>query len=522
MKKQRLTRTILALSTTLAVVMAGCSAKTETGSGQAVKSSSPTQSETLVIARLSDANNLDPHFISSINAASVVHQKVYEGLVTRDQNMEFKPLLATEWKQLDDRTWEFKLRQGVTFHDGTPFTAAAVKKTIGRVLDPAVASPRANLFKMIQEVKVVDDYTVQFILSSPFSPLLSILASHEGSIISPAAIEKYGKELARNPVGTGPWTFTSWTPGQEIVLARNDNYWGQKVKVKQVVFKVVPEDATRIAMLETGEAQIAEPLPVTEIERVQASSSMNLYRSEAFGTEFIGFNTKKKPFDDVRVRQAISHAIQTDAIISGVFNQVGTKVYSTMGSKVFGANTSLKGYDYDPNKAKQLLAEAGYPNGFKTTLWTGDRKERINTAEVVQSQLKGIGIDVDVKVLEYGAYLDAEDNGETDMFISGWGNATGDADYNQYNLFHTSSLGKGGNTTFYRNAEVDNLIDQGRVEQDPEKRKQLYAKAQEIEMSEAPMIPIRTIENIAAVSNRIKGFRISPSGYLMINDVTME
>ncbi|WP_411503855.1 glutathione ABC transporter substrate-binding protein [Brevibacillus centrosporus] len=506
------------------LLLSGCSNGGETGgsSKQAGAEASDSAQKILIIARQSDANNLDPHFISAINAASVVHHKVYEGLIQRDESMEFKPMLATEWKQVDDVTWEFRLRQDVKFHDGTPFNAEAVKTTIARVLDEKVGSPRATQFKMIKEVKAIDDYTVQFKLEYPYSPLLSILANHEGSILSPKAIEQYGKDLSKHPVGTGPFVFESWTPGQEIVLAKNENYWGEKVKVDKAVFKVVPEDTTRIAMVETGEAHIAEPLPVTEIDRVKTSPQLDLYRSEGLGTEFVGFNTKKKPFDDVRVRQAINYAIETDAIIQGVYNRVGTRANSAMSPKVLGYSDSVQGYTFDPNKAKALLKEAGYPNGFKTTIWTGDRKERINAAEVIQSQLKGIGIEVEVKVLEYGAYLDAEDNGETDMFISGWGNATGDGDYNQYNLFHSSSLGKGGNTTFYVNKEVDQLIEVGRREQDPQKRRDIYARALQIESSEAPMVPIRNLENVAAVGKNIKGFWISPSGYMMINDITIE
>ncbi|WP_301171330.1 glutathione ABC transporter substrate-binding protein [Brevibacillus nitrificans] len=506
------------------LLLSGCSNGSETGavSKQAGSEASASAQKTLIIARQSDANNLDPHFISAINAASVVHHKVYEGLIQRDESMEFKPMLATEWKQVDDVTWEFKLRQDVKFHDGTPFNAEAVKATIARVLDEKVGSPRATQFKMIKEVKAIDDYTVQFKLEYPYSPLLSILANHEGSILSPKAIEQYGKDLSKHPVGTGPFVFESWTPGQEIVLVKNENYWGEKVKVDKAVFKVVPEDTTRIAMVETGEAHIAEPLPVTEIDRVKNSPQLELYRSEGLGTEFVGFNTKKKPFDDLRVRQAINYAIETDAIIQGVYNRVGTRANSAMSPKVLGYSDNVQGYTFDPNKAKTLLKEAGYPNGFKTTIWTGDRKERINAAEVIQSQLKGIGIEVEVKVLEYGAYLDAEDNGETDMFISGWGNATGDGDYNQYNLFHSSSLGKGGNTTFYVNKEVDQLIEEGRREQDPQKRRDIYARALQIESSEAPMVPIRNLENVAALGKNIKGFWISPSGYMMINDITIE
>ncbi len=275
-------------------------------------------------------------------------------------------------------------------------------------------------------------------------------------------------------------------------------------------------------MVETGEAQIAEPIPVSEMERIQASSTMSLYRSDAWGTDYIGFNLKKKPFDDIRVRQAISYAIDTDAIIKGVFNNVGKKAAGPMGSGVWGYSENIKGYAYDVNKAKALLAEAGYPNGFKTTIWTNDKKERMNLAEVVQSQLKGIGIDLEIKVVEWGAYLESTGKGEQDMFILGWSNATGDADYNQYFNYHTEAHGSVGNRFFYSNPEVDKLINEGRRESDETKRKAIYEKAQEIEMREAPMVMIRYFENLAVTGKNVKNFRIHPSGNLILNDVILQ
>ncbi|MET3291591.1 UNVERIFIED_CONTAM: peptide/nickel transport system substrate-binding protein [Brevibacillus sp. OAP136] len=521
MKKQ-IVGAVLALS----VALTGCAASPQTQESTGGKTeptaAAPKEGGTLVIARLSDANNLDPHFSTQINSMATIQHKVYEGLVLLDANSEYKPLLATEWKQLDDLTWEFKLRQGVEFQDGTPFNAAAVKKTIERILDKNNPTPKANMFGMIKEVKAVDDSTVQIVLSYPFAGLLSILAAAEGVMISPAAIDKYGKDLTKHPVGTGPFTFESWTPGQEIVLVKNEKYWGTKPKLDKVVFKTVPEDATRVAMVEAGEAQIAEQLPVTEIERVQSSDTVTLGRFESFADDHIGFNTKKKPFDDVRVRQAIAHAIDKEAIIKGVYNNVGKVANSTLGPKVIGYSPNVKGFDYDLNKAKQLLAEAGYPNGFKATVSLNDNKARINVAEVLQSQLKGIGIDLQVNVMEFGAYIDAATKGNTDMFISGWGNATGDADYNQYNLFHSSSAGLPGNHAFYNNKDVDKLIEDGRKEKDPEKRKQIYEKAQEIESQEVPYIPYRSSENLAAIAKNVKGAWISPSGYLEINDVTLQ
>ncbi|MEH7080871.1 glutathione ABC transporter substrate-binding protein, partial [Bacillus velezensis] len=411
-------------------------------------------------------------FMSTINAASVTHHKIYEGLVERDKNNEIQPMLAEEWKQLNDTTWEFTLKHDVKFHDGTPFNATAVKKTFDRLLDPNVASPRAVVLKMVKEIKVIDEYTVQFILKEPFSPLLSILANHEGGIISPKTIEKYGKNMIQEPNGTGPFKFDSWSPGQEITLVKNTDYWGDEPKVNKVVFKVVPEDSTRISMIETGEAHIAEPLPVAVMDQVESSQAMDIYRSEGYGTEYIGFNVTKKPFNDVRVRKAIAHAVEMDSIIKGVFNDVGVKANSLMGSKVFGYDEKLKAYEYNLKEAKKLMAEAGYAKGFNATILTMDSKERVNLAEVLQSQLIGIGIHLKVQVMEYGSFVERVNSGQSEMFIISWRNATGDADYNQYNLFHTDSQGGAGNTFFYSNQQVDDLINAARKEKDEEKRKE--------------------------------------------------
>jgi peptide/nickel transport system substrate-binding protein len=504
------------------LTISGCSTNMGANSDDQAGGHASKKNDRLVIVRQSDVENLDHHFMSTINAASVTHRKIYEGLVGRDKNAKIKPLLAKEWEQLDDTTWEFKLREDVTFHDGTPFNAEAVKKTFDRLTDPKVASPRAVVFKMLKEVKIIDDHTVQLLLSEPFSPLLSILASHEGGIISPKTIDKYGKDIIQEPVGTGPFVFESWETGKEIVFHKNEAYWGDQPKVREVVFKVVPEETTRISMLETGEAHIAEPLSVNMMASVKTSSNVDVYRSEGFGTEYVGFNVQKEPFNDVRVRKAISHAIEMDSIMKGVFNNIGKKANSLLGSKVFGYHPEMKAYEYNVNEAKKLLAEAGYPDGFETTLLTMDSKERIGLAEVMQSQLKGIGIDLDIQIQEYGTFVEQATSGNSEMFIISWRNATGDADYNQYNLFHSSSHGPAGNTFFYSNDEVDQLIEEARSEKDQEKRIELYGKSQEIEMKDAVYIPVRVIENMAAVRKGVKDFTISPAGYMEINEISID
>lgn len=524
MVNKRFLAAYLAVVVGIALALIGCSSNSEQHASNSSTTAETLNTQgTLIIARKADATTLDPHFITNNNTSNYISMgKVYEGLVQRDQNMKFLPALATEWKQLNDVTWEFKLRQGVTFHDGTPFNAQAVQKTFARILDKNVGSSRIAVFAMVKEIKAIDDYTVQFVLDYPYAPLLASLAINDGSIISPKAIEQYGKDLAKHPVGTGPFSFESWTPGQEMVLVRNENYWGEKSKIAKVIYKIVPEDTTRTAMVETGEAHLTDQVPVSELARVQSSPSIKLLRTEGLGIEWLDFNVQKKPFDDVRVRQAIAHAIDKEAIIKGVYNDVGRKAVSTLSPKVVGYHPTLKDYDYDVNKAKALLAEAGYPNGFTTSIMTGDQKERVNLAEVIQAQLKEIGIDVEVKSMEYGAYLAAAGKGEHEMTIGSWGNATGDGDSVQWNIFHSSSFGDPGNHAFYANAEVDMLIEAGRRESDPVKRDQIYAKLQEIEWKDAPVVPIRIVDHLAIVSEKVKDFSMDPIGFFQLNKVTVE
>lgn len=500
--------------TLMTVILTGCSTGKQVNETTNKTNGSSSNKNSMIIVRQSDINGLDPHYSPDIS----VNNLIYETLVTRDKNMNIIPLLATKWEQLDDLTWKFELRQGVKFQDGTPFDANAVKKTFQRLLDPELAVPQANDFAMVKDVEVLDKYTVQFHFKYPFSPFLSILSSVEGSIISPKLLDLNKKGELKQMVGTGPFALDSWKSNDQFVLVKNNQYWGNMPKLEKVTFKVVPETSTRISMVETGEADVAEQVPVSEIDRIMSSNTMKLYRSESLGVEFIGFNTKKKPFDDVRVRQAISYAINKEDIISGVYNNIGKLTNTPITPGMLGSTPDIKGYPYDPNKAKDLLKEAGYPNGIKTTIWTSDKKEMVTLAEVIESQLKGIGIDVEVNVLEFASFYDEINKGNQDMFINYWGNLSGDGDYNQFSLFHSSSFGSGGNRLFYSNQKVDKLIEQARQEKDQSKRSKLYAEAQKLEMEDAAMIPYRVQENLAAVNNSVKNYWIDPRGFTRLTD----
>jgi len=505
------------------MLLAGCGSSNGTGNNAAPGTSASSASNTLNIAVEADATKLDPQLGTDIPSANVYYGKIYEGLVTQDKNMNIMPVLATSWKQVNSTTWDFNLRQGVKFQDGTPFNAQAVIATFQRIEDPKTASPRASLFKMIKSMKAINDYKVEFVTKYPFAPMLANLSHYSAGIISPAAIQKYGNNLGQHPVGTGPFSFQSWTPGSAITLVRNDSYWGPKPTLQKVVFQVVPEDATRLAMLQTNQVQLDDTVSPDDLSQLKNSTSVNLVETPGLGNDYLGFNLKIKPYDNVKVRQAIAMALDKSSIVQGVWNGVGSVANGPMGPMVFGYDANLPSYAYDLNKAKQLMAQAGFANGFNTTLWTNNDPSREKLAEVIQSQLKGIGVNIQIKTMDWAAYLAATGQGNGDgMYLLGWSNMTGDADYNQYFLFDTEAEGNTGNRSFYSNPQVDKLIQEGRLETNPTKRLAIYAQAQQIEVQDAPMVFLHNSTFLTATTSNVKGYWMSPSEIDQLDNITLQ
>lgn len=520
----------------LSFVLAACAGGSDSGDKEGDKDSTAKGEDTpeaveggeLVLALLSDAKSLDPAGSNDV-PSSVIQANIYETLVNRDEDNTIIPGLATEWDAVDETTYEFKLREDVKFHDGEPFNAAAVKANLDRILDEKVASPRYFLFEMISEVVVVDDYTVQLKTEYPFAPIYAHLSHSGGAMISPKAIEadyagmEEGKDpgavISNAPVGTGYFKFDSWEPGSQVKLVKNDDYWGDKVHVDSVVFKVVPEGTTRDADLERGFVHITDPVDPIAVEEINNSDYAKVVQKPSASLSYIGFNTEKEPFNDPKVRQAISMMVNKDEIIEGVYEGFGIPAKGPLAPSIFGYNDDAQPLEYNVEEAKKLLAEAGYADGFSTTIWTNDNKQRVDMAVILQNSLQELNIDVKVEQMEFGTYLDKTAEGEHDMFVLGWSNATGDADYGMYALFHSSQKGNPGNRTFYENAEVDALLDEGRRESDPAKRIELYNKVQEHLIDDAPMVYIHHQEYLLGVSNKIEGFEIDEAGIYNLQNV---
>lgn len=471
--------------------------------------------DTLIVGMGADAVSLDPHR-SNDQSSSRVRSHIYETLILQTEDLQLVPGLADSWTQIDDLTFEFKLKKDVVFHDGSPFTAADVKFTFER----ALTSPDiGHIIGSLESVEVVDDFTVRLVTKQPFAPMLTHLAHPAASILSEEVVSAAGYEFAV-PVGTGPYKFVEWVIGDKVTLARFDDYHGTKAVIPNVVFRAIPDNSVRTIELETGAIDIAYDIQPSDVNRVGDNADLTLYRDSNLSMNYIGFNMEKKPFDDVRVRQAINYAIDMDSIVKVVLMGVGAPAFGPIGPNVWGSKQDLEPYGFDVELAKSLLAEAGYPDGFTTTLWTNDNKTRIDIAEIVQNQLGAVGIEVTVEVVEWGKYLTDTAEGKHDMFILGWTTVTADADYGLYALFHSTQVGSPGNRTWFNDARVDELLTVGRTTLDTSARSAAYAEAQQIIRDQAPWIFVNTGENVAGSAKNVVGFVQHPAGHHRLNLVS--
>lgn len=467
--------------------------------------------QTLMVAQASDPVTLDPHGQNDQPSARVRVQ-IYETLVNHGYDLEIVPGLAESWEQIDEVTWEFKLRQGVRFHNGDLFTAADVKYSFDRIKE--LPSPAAFLIDEVEEVVVVDPYTVRIVLKQPFAPILAHLAHPSNSIVNRRSVEEagdaYGTQVA---VGTGPFEFVEWVAGSHVELKRYDGYWGEPAKVERLIIRGIPENTVRAIELETGGVDIAYNIaPIDEL-RLTGAPGIILDKYETLSTSYIGFNCQKEPFDNPLVRKALNYALDVEAVVDFIYSGQARAVTGPLPPLVWASRTDLPGYEYNPDKAKELLAEAGYPNGFKTTIWTNDNPLRMQIAEMFQADLAGIGIEAEVLVVPWATYLEDTAAGKHDMFILGWVTVTADPDYGLWALFHSSQFGNAGNRTFYANPRVDELLELGRLEGDPEKRAALYGEAQALIVEDAPWAFLIATSEVNGIRDNIEGFVPHPAGH---------
>ncbi|MGL4981112.1 MAG: glutathione ABC transporter substrate-binding protein [Fusobacteriaceae bacterium] len=460
----------------------------------------------LVIAQEGEPKTLDVH--SGNDGFSLrINKQLYSRLVESDGDMKIQPGVAESWTNLDDRTTQFKLRKEVKFHNGDILKAEDVKFSFERMQN----SPRISfVLPPIEKIEIVDDYTINIITKTPFGPLLAHLSHPALGIVSKKVLTENEEQFKNHPIGTGPYKFSEWKSGDRVILERNEDYFMELPKFKNIVYRNVVEANSRTIGLETGELDIALGISSVDEKTVENNPHLTLHKKPSISFTYMGFNNQKAPFNDIRVRKAINYAVDKQAIIDVVLAGAGNIATSPIAPGVFGFTDKTKAYEYNIEKAKELLKEAGLEGGFTASVYTMGGEADKQTAEIIQSDLKKIGIDLKILVTESSAYWDLTAKGDHDMFLGSWGCVTGDADYGLYSMYHSTAKGAPGNRDFYGNNEVDSLLDLAKTTVDQEKRKELYEEIQKIIVKDAPDLMLYNRILAVGTQKDIAGFNIHP------------
>lgn len=482
--------------------------------------------DTLVVANGADPVTFD---IQKTNdqATTRVARQIYETLVFQNEELELLPGLALSWTEIGNNTYEFVLREGVTFHNGELFDAYDVEYTMKRALaSPTIAHIVGSVD--VANIEVVSKYIIRIGTKTPFGPFITHLAHPATAILNQKAVEDAGENFGtKSAVGTGPFRFVEWVSGEKVVLERNESYWGDKAKVAKLEFRTIRESGVRLIGLENGEIDIAFDISPADIASVKANKDLTLINTPNLGAEYLGLNQASNVYlKDKNVRKAIAHVMDVNSIIQTVYQKVGTQMSGPINSSVFGYNSTLQPYTYDEVLAQQFLSQSQWPTGgFTLKLYVGDNSaERIAVSQVVQAQLAKLNITVQINQLEWAAFLQETakpaETTQADLFLLGWTTVTADADYGLYPLFHSQSSPSAGNRVFFSNAQVDAYLETGRSSSDQAVRRAAYEAAQVIIADELPWVFLQTRENVSAVSKNVVGFKHHPMGSYFLAGVS--
>lgn len=537
---KKLLTLILCLAMVL-TVFAGCSSTpaTEEGasaSGDAAQGEAADSEykDTLVYALNTDVQSLDPQIQNDTTSEQVV-KMLYNTLLKFEDDGTVVGDLAESWSVSEDKlTWTFNLKQGVKFHNGKELTSADVKATFDRALNAEAGGLRTTeIIKMFTAVEAPDPYTVTITTDGPYGPMESLMCNMSLGIMDADYIEQYGLDLgtsAEGENGTGPFKVVSWERDQEIVVERFDDYFGTPAKLQTVVYTIIPEAASRVIALETGEVDVIDKPTDEDLARLEADTeNFTVLRKPTISQRLFRFGCNDPIISNTKVRQAIVYAIDRQAIIDALFTGSAYPSTAPLAPVTFGYS-NLGEIEQDLELAKSLLAEAGYPDGFDTKIVTTERYQNgIELAEIISQQLAEIGINAEIEVWEWSA-LSASWNGITadefdqPIFIMGAGPSMRDADGGLRGLYTTSETGLNDrNYGFYSNAEVDALIEQGMQETDQQKRVEIYKEAMEILYREDPVaFWLFDMYGLAITSSKVEGVTLSPISTITFENATVK
>ena len=537
--KNKILLSLVMLLTISLFVFAGCSSGNNDQEGTNQTSQEQEEKEqaekpaakkqVLTVAVPTEVLTLDPAMHRDRVTETVI-RNMFDGLVTRTTDMEIVPEIAESWEQTSPTEWIFKIRQGITFHNGEALTADDVAFTFNRIATEGAvdgqSSPRIGLLGPVVKVEATDEYTAKFTLSEPSPVFLAMLPFQE--VVPKDYIEENGSEyFAKNPVGAGPFKYVKKDSklNEQIIMERYENYWGGSpdiapvgnAQVDVVIFQIMPETASRIAALQAGQVQIVQEIPPDMVEQLEADSNIEVKAADSTRERFIELNVNKPPFDNVKVRQAMNYAVNYEEIVEYILNGNGEALKGPYMPKGFAYNDQLPGYDYNPEKAKKLLADAGYPNGFDVVI--DAKADEKDVAEAVANQLRDVGVNASVRVWDYAVLKEKIAEGGRLMIAANWGNGSLDPTGILEPKFRS---GGRGNFSFYGNARVDELMDKAMVETDSEKRADQWKEIQQIIYDEAPAIFGYITQELYAQRANVTNWEPSPDGRINLHDVGLE
>ncbi|MBP2242714.1 peptide/nickel transport system substrate-binding protein [Cytobacillus eiseniae] len=486
---------------------------------------------TLVFGRGGDSTSLDPASTTEGEAFKVT-VNLFETLINfGEQDTEIEAGLATEWDTSEDGLKHtLKLREGVKFHDGTDFNAEAVVFNFERW-----SAGNAEQFyyynsqfgDKIDSVVAVDEYTVEFNLNTPIAPFYKNLAMSPFGIASPTAIETHGEKFQENPVGTGPFVFKEWKRNDRITIEKFADYWQEGLpKLDSVIFRSIPENSARLNALASGEVDLIDGVNFSDVPTIEGNPDLQVFERPTLNVAYLGLTNTRGPLQDKLVRQALNHAVDKTALIDAFYAGAADPAINPMPPVVAGYNDAVEDYAYDPEKAKELLKEAGYENGFEMELWAMPvprpyMPDGQKVAEALQANFAAIGVKAEIVSYEWGTYLEKANNGEADTFLLGWTGDNGDADNFLYVLLDEDAIGSN-NYTYYKNDEVHDLLLKAQASPDQAEREELYKQAQVIIKDDAPWIPLVHSRPILAGKAGISNFLPHPVGSDLLSGVELK
>ncbi|MAN76178.1 MAG: ABC transporter substrate-binding protein [Rhizobiales bacterium] len=506
----------------------------------ALMAASPVVAQTppnvLIVGQIAEPQSLDPQVSTAVNDFRIL-VNIYDGLVRyADGTLEVEPALATDWTISDDGlTYTFNLREGVTFHDGTPFNAEAVKFNFDRMLDEdhpyydTGPFPLSFNFSAVDSVNVIDEHTVEFVLTEPFAPFLSNLAYPTGLIVSPQGVMDNVDDYGRNPSGTGPYRFVEWQSNTRVVVEANPDYWDGAPALEAVVFRPITDANTRVAEMLSGGIDVMVEVPPDNVSQFEEDSAFEVYEQAGPHVWYVMLNAQYGPFADKLVRQAANYAVNKDALVNDNLQGTATVSDSPIAPAFNWAyNEDLEPYPYDPDMAEQLLSEAGVDNPevtFYVTEGGSGMLDPITMGTAIQADLEAVGFDVTIETYEWNTFLGIVNPGlgeDVDMAEMAW--MTNDPDVLPFLTLRTNAWPEAGgfNSSYYSNEEVDELLEAARVETDIEARGDLYKQMQEIVYEDAPWIFVANWQQNAVTTEAVEGFSLQPSFLLQLGDVSKQ